>query len=68
MYLKTGEGREKERERHIDRLPVVGALTGKELTTQTCALTRNGTSDLLLFGRTPNQLSHTGQGRRSNFT
>ena len=39
--LEGGCGREKERERNIDRLPFICALTGDKPTTQACALTGN---------------------------
>ena len=59
LFLERGEGREKEREGNIYQLPLAHTLTPA---TQACAQIRNRTSDLLLCGTTPNQLSHTGQG------
>ena len=58
IYLETGEGGEKERERNISRLP---------LATQARALTGNWTCNILVCGTVPNPLSHTGQGPTSIF-
>ena len=70
-----GEKHQCERQTSISclsHLPWLG--TGPWSTTQACALTRNRTSNLLLYRLTPNQLSCTGQshtissnGFRSNF-
>ena len=56
-------------ERNIDQLPLAH-MTYWVLNPQprhACVLTGSGTSDLLLCGMTPNQLSHTGQGEKINF-
>ena len=61
------EGREKERERNINvrvkHRSVVSCTCplGTDPATQACALSGNWTSDLLLCGTMPNQLSCTGQ-------
>ena len=70
LLLDKGKRREKERERNIDvreEHQLVASYScpqvGTEPMTQARALTRNHrTSDLLLCGTTPNQLSHTGPG------
>ena len=54
-------------ERNIHCLPLTNAPTEDQLTTQACALTGNQTSDLLLCGMTPNQMSCTGQCPRALF-
>ena len=63
FFLERRAEREREREREISS----GCLwhtsqLRTEPTTQSCALTRNGTGDLLLCRPMPNQLSHTSQG------
>ena len=49
MYLfsERGGGREKERERNINLLPLARLQWGTWPTTQACALTRSQTGDLL---------------------
>ena len=59
LFLKRGEGREKERKRVIDQLPLAQAPTGDQCATQACAPTGNQTGDLSLYGIISNQLSHT---------
>ena len=50
LFLERGEGRENERERNINVwLPLTRSLLGTWSTTQTCALTRNRTSDMTLW-------------------
>ena len=68
LFLERGKGREKERERNIDRLPLACSQLGAWPKTQTCALTRNRTKDLSFCGMTPNPLSHTGQGPTGSFS
>ena len=46
FILERGEGREKERERNIDWLPLTHPLLGTWSATQARALTENQTSDL----------------------
>ena len=48
--------------RNIDQLSLICSLTRMQHATQACALTRDRTSDHLLCGLMPNQLSNTGQG------
>ena len=55
VFLERGEGREKERERNIDRLPLHPLQPGTWPTTQACALTGNQIGDPLLCGPAPNQ-------------
>ena len=69
LFLKRGEGREKDRERNIDVREKHGLSAshmrpqlGTEPTAQADALTGNLTSDLLLCGTMPDQLSQAGQG------
>ena len=69
LILERGEGREKEMERNIDvrkKCQLAAFLyvpqPGTKPTAQACALTGDGTGDLLLCGMKPNQLSHTDQG------
>ena len=66
LFLETGEGREKERERNISVwLPLMFPTTGdlaQWLATQACALTGNQTSDLLVRRLVLSPLSHTSQG------
>ena len=44
-----------------EKRPLVASRTPA---TQACALTRKGIGDLLVFGTTPNPLSHTSQSER----
>ena len=60
--MERGEGREKDRKRNIDPLPLTCLQLGTWLATQAGALVRNRTGDLLVCGRMPNSLSHTSQG------
>ena len=46
LFLERGNGREKERERNIDRLPLARPQLDTCPTTQACALTGNQTGDL----------------------
>ena len=66
LFLETGEGREKERERNISVwLPLMCPTTGdlaQWLATQECALTGNRTSDPLVHRLVLSPLSHTSQG------
>ena len=62
LFLERDEGMEKEREKNIDRIPLVGPHMGTWLTTQACALTRNRTGSLSVCSTMPNPLSHTSQG------
>ena len=57
----------KERERNISRLPLTHPQPRTWPATQACALTGNGTSDLLVCGMKPNPLNHTSQGHNVNF-
>ena len=64
---------EREREKHeCVRKTSIGCFSyaphlGTKPATQVCVLTRNQTSDLLLCGTTPSQLSHIGQGQTVHF-
>ena len=63
LFLDTGVGREKERERNIKVwLSLTGPLLGTWPTTQACALTGNWTRDPLFCRLVLNPLSHTSQG------
>ena len=79
LFLERGEGREKEQEGNTDvrekHLLVVSCMyplprppAGSKSATQACALTGNQTSNIFLFGTTPNQLSHTGQDCNIKFS
>ena len=71
LLIFRGEGREKERnmtcERNISQMPLAHPQPGTWSTTQTCALIRNQTSNLSLWGLTPNSLSHPSQGMNKSF-
>ena len=63
LFLKRGEGGEKERERNISVwLPLAHPLLGTWPATQACALTGNRTCDPLVHSPRLNLLSHTSQG------
>ena len=63
LFLDRGEGREKERERHvIVWLPLMCSLLGIWSTIQACALTGNWTSVPLVCRLALNLLNHTSQG------
>ena len=55
----------REKYQSIDCLLLVCIPPGTEPATQACILTRNQASSISLCGTMPNQLSHTGQGRKS---
>ena len=64
-FYRKGEGREKERERHINAwLPLMCLLLGTWPTGVACALTGNQTGNPLVRRPVLNQLSHTNQGWR----
>ena len=69
LFLERGEERERNisvREKHrLVASPMCPDQPGTELTPQACALTRGQTGDLLLCAMTPNELSHTDQGRNN---
>ena len=67
LFLERGVGREKERERNIDRLPLAHPRPGTWPSTQTCALTGNQTGDLLVLRPALSPLSHISQGKKINF-
>ena len=59
LFLERGEGKEKERERHINVwLPVILPVLGTWPATQACALTGNRTSDPLVHRPVLNPLSY----------
>ena len=66
-FFERGGGREKEREGDIDQLPLVHALNtsppGTKPRSQSCALTRNQTGNIVLCGMRPNEPSHRSQGK-----
>ena len=64
LFLERGEKREKERENDIHWLPLSCPQLGTWPTTQSCALTGNQTSTLLVCRLVLNPLSHTSQGPR----
>ena len=61
LFLERGEGREKERERNINQLPLTHPQMGTLPSTQACTLTKNQTSDLPVHS-VLYPLSHTSQG------
>ena len=64
LFIFRERRREGERERNINVwLPLVRPLQGAWPATQTCALTENGTGDLLPHSLVLNPLSHTSQGK-----
>ena len=72
-FLERGEGRKKEREktlmgdRNIDwLLSYTRPDQGRNPQPGYSVLTGNQTSELLLYGMTPNQLNYTGQGTHQN--
>ena len=65
LFLERGDGREKERERNTDWLPVAHPKQGPWFTAQACALTGNQTGDLSVYGTMPNPLSHISQSYSS---
>ena len=65
LLLERGGERTREKERHIDRLPLARLQPGTRLATQAWALTRNRTGDLLFCRMMPNPLSHIIQGAKS---
>ena len=68
LFLGTGEGQEKERERNIcvrenhHWLPLERPLLGTWPATQACALTGNQTGDPLVCRLALDPLNHTSQG------
>ena len=63
LFLETGEGREKDKERNISVwLPLACPLLQTWPATQACALTGNRTHDSLIRRPTLNPLSYTSQG------
>ena len=68
LFLESGEGKEKERERNISVwLPLLYHQPGTWPATQACALTRNQISHPLVFRPALNPLKHTSQGLRGSF-
>ena len=68
LFLETGEGREKERERNINVPEIHRSVAsrmspaGTWLTTQACALTGNQIGDLLVHRPALSPLGHPSQG------
>ena len=62
-FLERGKGRDKERERNSNQLPLVCPQPGTWPSTLACALTGNQTSDPLARRPALNPLSHSSQGR-----
>ena len=52
-------------ERYIDQMPLPHPDLGTWPATQACALTRNKTSDLLIYRSVLNPFSHTKQGKEN---
>ena len=68
LFLERGEGKEKERERHINVwLPLTYLLLGAWPATQACALTGNQTGNPLVYSPMLTPLSYTSQGKKSLF-
>ena len=68
LFLESGGGEEKERERNITVwLPLAHPLLGTWPATQACALTGNRTSDPLVHRSALNPLSHTSQSSEDIF-
>ena len=69
VFRDRGSEGEREGEKHrCERETLIGCLwytpqLGTEATAQACALPWNPSDHLLVCGPTPNQLSHTSQGR-----
>ena len=57
LFLQGDEGREKERERNSNRLPLILPQLGTWPATQACALTGNQTGELSVCSPTFNPLS-----------
>ena len=70
VFLGRGKGREREKEgekHRCERKTLIGCLwhalpLWTKPASQACDPTRNGTSNPSLCGKTPNQVSHAGQG------
>ena len=62
LFLERGLGREKDRKRNIERLPLTYPQLGTSLATQACVLPGNQTSDLSVCKLVLHPLSHTSQG------
>ena len=62
LCLERVGGREKERDRNINGLPLAHPQLGTWPVTQACALTGNPTGDLSVHRPALNSLSHTSQG------
>ena len=62
LLFSEREGREKERDRNIDWLPLVHPPLGTRPATQACALTVNRSGALLVHRLALNPPSHTSQG------
>ena len=67
LFLERGEGREKERERNINQLPLTCPQLGTWPASHVCALTGYWTGDLSLCRPVFNPLSHTSQGSKQFF-
>ena len=62
LFLERGEGREKERERNIDRPPLACSQLGTWPATPACALSGNRTVTLQFSGQCSIHTGHTSQG------
>ena len=68
FWSEGKRGRKRGEKRQCARETSIGFLQpGTWPATQACALARNQTSNLLLYGMMPSQLSHTGQGLGNTF-
>ena len=61
LFLERGEGREKERERNINQLPLTCPQLGTWPATQACALTRNRNRDLSVSSQVNGQTTEPRQ-------
>ena len=65
LFLESGEGKEKERERNISVwLPLAHSLLGPWPATQACVLTGSRTRNPLVLRPALNPLSHTSRGNK----
>ena len=68
LFLGRGEGKEKDRERNIDGLPLTCPPTGNLACNPGMCPDWESNHDLSVCGTTPNPLSHTSQGGTKYFS